>query len=144
MSRPPYLTRPHWRHLTDPSVPVPAVTRSYVVTKGSNVRCIMPSGVKDPNDPACILKKSESNDTLTQPAQPNLLYDKINQARVLWGRWVGDVQRTWWVVGLCGIMLALLFGLIYLMLLRCVPAARACTRACICGQAASAALVPSA
>ena len=109
--------------LPDVAIDARAPVCSYVVTKGSNVRCVMPASVKDPNDPACILKKSEKNDTLTQPAQPNLLYDKINQARVLWGRWVGDVQRTWWVVGLCGVLLALLFGLIYLMLLRCVLSA---------------------
>lgn len=90
----------------------------YVVTKGEDVRCVFPSGVKDANDPACILRIDETNGTVTRPAQPNLLYDKINQARSLWGRWVGDVARSWWVVALCGVGLALFFGLVYLLLLR--------------------------
>ena len=103
----------------------PLAACSYVVTKGEDVRCVFPSGVKDANDPACILRIDETNGTVTRPAQPNLLYDKINQARSLWGRWVGDVARSWWVVALCGVGLALFFGLVYLLLLRCVGGAAA-------------------
>lgn len=90
----------------------------YIVSKGEGVYCTFPEGIDDPNDPACIVKVENTTGSVELPAQPNLLFDKINQARTLWGRWVGDVQRTWWVVALCGIFLALLFGLIYLLVLR--------------------------
>jgi len=91
---------------------------SYIVKKAEDEYCAFPNNVHDANDPACMVKVVNSTNSVEQPAQPNMLYDKINQARMLWGRWVGDVQRTWWVIAACGIVLALALGLVYLLVLR--------------------------
>lgn len=85
----------------------------YDVQQTSKSDCLFPAGI-DPNDPACVTIRTFTNGTIVQPARTNKLFDQMNTARQIWGRWFGDLQRAWWVVLLCAVGFAVVLGFIWL------------------------------
>lgn len=66
----------------------------------------------------CIVVEIHSSGGVRKPAQPNILFDKLNSVSSLWGRWFGDLQRSWWVVLVCGVVIALVVSFLFLYFLR--------------------------
>lgn len=103
----------------------------YIVTEHDDVpTCLFPENWNE-NHPGenpispdglsatgCIIVNITSQTDTQKPAQPNILFDKINTAQALWGRWFGDLQRAWWVVLVCGTLLALVVSFAYLIFLK--------------------------
>lgn len=80
--------------------------------------CVFPSGIEDPNSPDCILVQEDRNGTVRQPAKDNLLFDQLNSARQLWGRYFGDLARTWWVILVCSVVIGLVLGFVWLLFMK--------------------------
>jgi hypothetical protein len=53
-----------------------------------------------------------------KPAQPNFLFDQMNTLRQIWGRWLGDLHRAWWVVLACSAGLTLVLGFTFVLLMK--------------------------
>jgi hypothetical protein len=90
----------------------------YNITSASNTACIFPANVTDASDPRCVLAQTDTGTTIQRPAKPNFLFDQMNTARQLWGRWFGDLQRAWWVVLVCGVVLAVVLGFAFTLLMK--------------------------
>jgi hypothetical protein len=90
----------------------------YATNASANARCSFPGpegGVTDPNDRNCITVVESSIGAVEKPAKPNLLFDQLNTARTLWGRWFGDLQRAWWVILACSGGVSLVLGFVWLL-----------------------------
>lgn len=66
----------------------------------------------------CIIVEVNNTQVIKRPAQPNILFDKINSAASLWGRWFGDLQRASWVILVCGIIIAVVISFAFLFFLK--------------------------
>jgi len=90
----------------------------YNVTNTEQSYCSYPAGVTDSSDPRCIIATDAKQGTIQRPAKPNLLFDQLNSGRQLWGRWFGDLARSWWVILIVAVGFALLCGFIWVTLLK--------------------------
>lgn len=90
----------------------------YNVTNAASSVCTYPPDVTSPMDPRCITVTDNKQGTVQRPAKPNLLFDQLNTARQVWGRWFGDLARSWWVILLCAVGLALLLAFTWTLFLK--------------------------
>lgn len=90
----------------------------YNVTNNQDSTCIYPEYVKSAFDPDCIVVRDNKEGSVSRPAKPNLLFDQLNSARQVWGRWFGDLARAWWVILVCSVFLALVLGFTWVLLLK--------------------------
>ncbi|GMF23355.1 unnamed protein product [Phytophthora lilii] len=70
-----------------------------------------------PND-KCEVKRVITTSESVEPAQDNPLYSTLQTVGATVGRVIGDLQETWPVFLLCGGMLALVLGFVFVILLR--------------------------
>ncbi len=90
----------------------------YNTTNNAQAKCIFPSSVTSAYDPACIVAQDDTAGSVQRPAKPNLLFDQLNAAQQVWGRWFGDLARAWWVILICSVGLALVLGFVWVFLLK--------------------------
>ena len=72
----------------------------------------------DPNDSRCVLRTVTSIGSVTQQAKPNYLFDQLNSQMNTWGRYIGDLQRCWWVILVCSVGVAVVVGFIFTTLIK--------------------------
>jgi len=106
------------------------VPKYVVVDHADQPKCLFPENWDEENPgknpvssdglsvTGCLIVNITSQKDTVKPAQPNILFDKINSAQALWGRWFGDLQRAWWVVLLGGVVVALVVSFLYLIFLK--------------------------
>lgn len=80
--------------------------------------CEFPNNTLDPWDPQCITIQTTTTTVLNRPAQPSFLFDQLNTARQIWGRWFGDLARSWWVILLCAVGVALVLGFTWITFIK--------------------------
>ena len=90
----------------------------YNVNASSSTRCAFPANIKSAADPRCVVAQVDSTGSTLKAAQPNLLFDNLNTGRALWGRWFGDLARSYWVILLCGVGVALVAGFAWVQFLK--------------------------
>lgn len=90
----------------------------YNVSNTQGNVCSYPPSITDANDPSCIIVTENRVGAVQRPAKPNLLFDQLNTGRQLWGRWFGDLARSWWVILLCSVGLAIVMGFVWVMFLK--------------------------
>lgn len=81
----------------------------YGKNETRTVTCTEPTSV-DANDPRCQVKSVTRTTTTTEPAQDNVLAEKLDAAASMWGRWMGDVANAWHVIFVSGFVMAMVFG----------------------------------
>lgn len=91
---------------------------NYNITASGLTTCIYPANVTDADDARCVLAQTVSGTTVQRPAKPNFLFDQMNTARQLWGRWFGDLHRAWWVVLVCSVALAVVLGFVFTLFMK--------------------------
>jgi choline transporter-like protein 2/4/5 len=87
----------------------------YEYARAENRPCVYPS--PDAGD-ACLLVEVDSTQQTVQPAKPNYLFERFNQASSVWGRYFADVREAWWVILLVGGLFALSLGFIMTLFLK--------------------------
>lgn len=88
----------------------------YGVNNTAASTCVYPPNLSSSLDPGCIIARDDKSGTTTRPAKSNQVFDAMNTARQMWGRWFGDLARAWWVILLCSVGLALVFGFVWLLI----------------------------
>lgn len=89
----------------------------YDVTGTTASECSLPQGI-NPNSPSCLLVTLKSDTTVVKPARTNILFDQLNTANQVWGRWFGDLARAWWVILVCAVGVSLVLGFSFVTLLK--------------------------
>ena len=82
------------------------------------VSCAYPTNIADPNDARCVLTQTNSTGTVIQQAKPNALFQQLNSQMQTWGRYIGDLQRCWWVILVCAVGVAVATGFIFTTLIK--------------------------
>ena len=90
----------------------------YNVSSSSSTKCAFPANIKAAADPRCVVAQVDSSGSTLKAAQPNLLFDNLNTGRALWGRWFGDLARSYWVILACGVGVALVAGFLWVQFLK--------------------------
>jgi hypothetical protein len=80
------------------------------VTAAETTKCLYPRDIQLASDPRCILAEDTKDTQVKRPAQKNFVFEQLSSAAALWGRYVADLTQAWWVVGLCAIIVPLLFS----------------------------------
>jgi hypothetical protein len=91
---------------------------SYNVSGVQTSTCAYPPGITSAYDPACIIVQDDKVGSVQRPAKPNMLFDQLNTARQVWGRWFGDLARSWWVILVCSVGVALVLGFVWVTFLK--------------------------
>ena len=91
---------------------------NYNVSTQVSTACIFPASVTNAADTRCVVAQVSTSGTTQQPAQPNLLFDQLNTAGAVWGRWFGDLARCWWVILVCGVGVAVVASFVWVQLLK--------------------------
>lgn len=91
---------------------------NYNVSGAQSSYCVYPPGVTDAFDPRCVIVQDDKTGSIQRPAKPNMLFDQLNTGRQVWGRWFGDLARSWWVILLCSIGVALICGFVWVTFLK--------------------------
>ena len=95
----------------------------YSVDAAVNTVCSFPTQDSngDPlsaNSADCLLVTEQSNGETVRPAKTNALFDKLNSASQAWGRYMGDLARSWWVIIVAGIVLPIVLAMVYLVFIK--------------------------
>jgi choline transporter-like protein 2/4/5 len=56
--------------------------------------------------------------TTKQMPSSNQVFDKLNQAAAMWGRYFGDLRRTWMVVLVIGVIVCMIMGFVWLFIMK--------------------------
>lgn len=75
------------------------------------------NGVKRPNA-KCQVKQVRTVSEATGPAQENPIYDKLQTVASIVGRCIGDIANTWPMILVCGGVVALAFGFVFLLMMK--------------------------
>eukprot|EP01029_Cantina_marsupialis_P014267 TRINITY_DN3155_c0_g1_i1.p1 TRINITY_DN3155_c0_g1~~TRINITY_DN3155_c0_g1_i1.p1 ORF type:complete len:803 (+),score=176.36 TRINITY_DN3155_c0_g1_i1:81-2489(+) len=67
---------------------------------------------------ACITTTQYVTSSTTEMSQSSTVLDKLYDTMEVIARWVGDIQKTWFVILLTGMVLALLAGFFYIYFLK--------------------------
>jgi len=84
-----------WITATDTASTLFRCMPTYGVNNTADSTCVYPPSVTSSLDPACIIVRDDKSGSTTRPAKSNYLFDSMNTARQLWGRWFGDLARAW-------------------------------------------------
>ena len=90
----------------------------YNVSATSTSVCSYPVGITDANDARCVLRTVTSAGSVTQQAKPNYLFDQLNSQMNSWGRYIGDLERCWWVILVCSVGVAVAVGFVFTTLIK--------------------------
>lgn len=74
-------------------------------------------GVKKPNG-KCQVKQVRTISDATGPAQANPIYDKLQTVASMIGRCIGDIETTWPMILVCGGVIAVGLGFVFLVLMK--------------------------
>ena len=85
----------------------------------SNVFCAYPKQIDDPSSPLCLVKSTNSTGLVSAAAQPNKIFDALNNARSKFSRYFGDLARAWWVILICALGVSFAVGIIFVHFLKC-------------------------
>jgi choline transporter-like protein 2/4/5 len=88
----------------------------YNTTNAQGSVCSYPPGITSPSDPACLLVIDSKSGTTERPAKTSQVIDSMSTARATVGRWFSDLYRAWWVILVCAIGAAAVFGFVWLLL----------------------------
>ena len=91
---------------------------NYNISGGQSSYCVYPPSITDALDPRCIIVQDDKVGSVQRPAKPNMLFDQLNTGRQVWARWFGDLARSWWVILVCAIGVALVCGFFWVTLLK--------------------------
>lgn len=99
----------------------PTLYRCIPVTNSSsssNSSCTYPSGISNPNDPACLVKTVTSNGVTELPARESMLIEQLATVQSLWSRYFGDIARAFVPIMVCSVFIAVVIGVLYLIFLQ--------------------------
>lgn len=81
-------------------------------------KCIFPSTVTSALSPFCVLAEESVSGTVQKPAHQNLVFEYLSTGAAVWSRYFGDIQRTWYVIVICGVLVAMVLSLVWLLLMK--------------------------
>jgi len=95
----------------------------YSVDSSIKATCSFPTQDSNGNPLAagsdeCLLITESSNGETVRPAKTNALFDKLNSASQAWGRYMGDLARSWWVIIVAGIIVPVVLAMLYLVFIK--------------------------
>jgi choline transporter-like protein 2/4/5 len=90
----------------------------YNISLTQVVRCSYPTDVTDASDPRCILSTTTQSGYQSQPAKPNKLFDQLNASINVYGRYFGDLEKSWWVILVCALGIAAATAFVFVQLIK--------------------------
>jgi len=113
-----YVTDNCWYNPLDTSSIYYRCIPRYNITATSVSTCAYPTYVTSSTDPRCILAKTDQSGTQYQPAKPNKLFNMLNTGINAYGRYFGDLEKTWWVILVCSVGIACATGFVFVQLVK--------------------------